>query len=122
MSIDLSAAGSFSLIKGQENSYRGVHRGSQIHDRHADFRWFVRIARRGNDSGLALDQQVVGFYVPVGAVLAVAGHGTINQARIARTELRRSQTQAIGNPGRKILEDYIHRSARRRTLPAPPAS
>ena len=61
------------LIQREENSHGRVHRRGEIGDRHSDLGGLIGIAGRGDDSGFALDEQVVGFHIAVGAVLTVAG-------------------------------------------------
>ena len=104
----LSTPGFLPLIQRQKNSRRGIHGGSQIDDRHADFGRLIRVAGGGDDSRFALDQQVVGLDIPIRAILPVAGDGTIDQAWIARTQFRRAQTHAIGYARSKVFQNDVH--------------
>src|ERR1700722_2535673 len=68
----LSTPSFLALIKRQKNSYRGIHGRSQIDDGHADFGGLIWVACGGDDSRFALDEQVVGLYVPIRTILPVA--------------------------------------------------
>src|SRR5215510_12473079 len=86
----LPSASFLSLIKSQKNSRSGIHRRCQIDDGKADLCGLIRITCCRDDSGLALDQQVISFHVAIRAILAITGQGTINQPWIAGAKLCRS--------------------------------
>ena len=69
---DLARAGLLPLKQRQDDAQGRVHAGGDVGHGHAGPGRLVGIAGGGDDAGLALDEQVVGLDVAVGAGLAVA--------------------------------------------------
>ena len=114
---ELAAAGFFSLIEGQKDSDRGIHRGSQIDDRQAHFCRLIGISCGRNDSGFALDQQVIGFHVAIRAVLPVPGQGTINQPGIAGARSAAPSPMRPGDAWREVFQNNVDSFRQREGLP-----
>src|SRR5256885_3224151 len=64
-------------------------------------------ARDREKARLALDQQVVGLLVAVGAVSAVAADVADDEARKALAQRRVGQAHARGRAGRQVLHQHV---------------
>ena len=106
--IDVAAVpGPAAQQQGRQNAAVGIHRRRDVGDRVA------RLARRLGRAGdrqkarLALDQQVVGLFVAVRAVLAVARDIADDQRRMRGAERLPRQPHARRRTGRQVLHQHI---------------
>ena len=91
----------------RQNIRVGIHARSNVGHRVAGLAW--RLGRAGDrqETGLALDQQIVGFFIAVRPVLAVTRNITHDQAGVDRTQRRIAQAHARSRAGRQILHQHV---------------
>ena len=100
-------ARAFARVEGLEYGGVGGRAGGDVGDRDADAHGVVRRSVDREQAALALDQQVIGLVIAIGAVLAIAGDGAVNQTRMARSQRLRAQVQALRRAGRQILQEDV---------------
>ena len=85
----------------------GVHAGGDVGDGAAGLAGCLGRAGDRQETGLALDQQVVRLLVAVGAVVAVAGDVADDQLRVPGVQRFERQAHARGGAGRQVLQQHI---------------
>ena len=104
---DLPGAGLLPLEQRQDDAQGRVHAGGDVGHRDAGPGGLVGITGGGDDAGLALDQQVVGLDVAVGAVLAVARERAVDEAWVELVEGLPAQPHALGHSRGIVLEEDV---------------
>ena len=92
--------------RGQNPGIR-IHAGRDIGDGNADLARLLLGARDGHHARLALNQQIVGFLVPIRPRVAVAGDIADDERRIGLPQSVRSERQPCRGAGRKVLDEYV---------------
>ncbi|MND69668.1 hypothetical protein D3C80_611550 [compost metagenome] len=102
-------AGFFPQQYGREDARIGIHTGSDISYRVARLGHPVFAGPTGDrkKTAFALDQQVIGFFLLVGAPSAIAGDVADDEPREALVQLLEAQPKAGGRAWRQVLHQHI---------------
>ena len=76
-------------------------------DRDADLRRRIRRAGYGDQPGLALHEQVVGFFILVRSAPTVTGDRTVDEGRVAVPQLLSPETEPVRGSGGQVLNEYV---------------
>ena len=105
---ELALAGFRLMAHRGEDADRRVHTGHQVADRHRHFhRFAIRHAGEAHHAAHRLDQPVVSRPRGVGAGLAKAGDGPIDQAWKLRFQLIVTKAVALQGSGLEVLDQNI---------------
>ena len=93
----------------REHAGVGVHARGDVGDGAAGLGHLglARPAGDGEEAALALDQQVVGLFLFIGAALAVAGDVADDQSRKALMQRLEGQAHARGGARRQVLHQHV---------------
>ena len=104
----MTALSRFAALKQRrEDAGVGIHAGRNVGDRTTGLGRFVGRAGHRQETRLALDQQVVGFFVAVRAVVAIARDVADDELRMRGAQGVGAQAHARGGAGREVLHQHI---------------
>ena len=92
--------------RGQDVRVR-VHSGGDVGDRVAGLGRFLRRARDREETGFALDEEVIGFLVAVGTVIAISGNIADDDVGLFRRQRVVGETESRGRTGRQVLHHDV---------------
>jgi hypothetical protein len=102
-----AVAGVFPVVQRGQDAAECVHAGRDVSDRDPRLGRDLGSAGRHNETGLALDQQVVRLLHAVGAIWAVAGDRAVDQPLPARPQRRRAEAEPLGPAGGQVLHEHV---------------
>ena len=100
-------AGPLAPEQGREDSRVGVHASRYVRDRVASLRRNFGRAGNGDEAGLALDEQVIGFLVPVGARRTVARDVADYEPGTPLSQSLRPEAEPSGRARREVLDEDV---------------
>ena len=106
---DASLTGGPALVEGGEGANRAVDGRADVADADADFGQVFAVAGGGDHARLALQQQVEGLAVLVGAARAVAGDRGDDERGVVTSQPLRRESETIDRPWPEVLHQYIGR-------------
>jgi hypothetical protein len=103
----LALAGVFPLVERGQDAAERVHAAGYVGHRDAGLHLVGLGAGDRRDPRLALDEQVVGLLVAVGAVVPVTRHPAHDQPGMLGAQHVRCQAEAVGGTRREVLHEHV---------------